>query len=96
MKVYPPLPPRTSSTSRGAVLTGAGSTERIYTYTIITTSSAKSVSFLHDRMPVIVEPDSDALRKWLDPNEGWSTDLANLLKAYEGRLLWYLPSANGC
>ena len=66
-----------------------GSDERIYSYTIITTSSAKSVSFLHDRMPVILEPDSEEMKKWLDPNEGWSTELANMLKPYEGKLEWY-------
>lgn len=66
-----------------------GTDERIYTYTIITTSAAKSVSFLHDRMPVILEPESDEMRKWLDPNEGWSEELAKMLKPYEGKLTWY-------
>jgi putative SOS response-associated peptidase YedK len=66
-----------------------GSAERIYTYTVITTNSAKSVAFLHDRMPVILEPGSTGLKRWLDPNEGWSMELANMLKPYEGELLWY-------
>ena len=66
-----------------------GSDERIYTYTIITTNAAKSIAFLHDRMPVIMEPGSDEMKKWLDPNEGWSMELANMLKPYEGELLWY-------
>jgi len=65
-----------------------GTDERIYSYTIITTSSAKSVSFLHDRMPVILEPESEGMRKWLDPNEPWSMDLAKILKPYEGELTW--------
>jgi putative SOS response-associated peptidase YedK len=65
-----------------------GSDERIYTYTIITTNAAKSVSFLHDRMPVILEPDSVEMKKWLDPNEGWSEELASMLKPYEGKLSW--------
>jgi hypothetical protein len=47
------------------------------------------VSFLHDRMPVILEPDSDEFRRWLDPNEPWSMKLASILKPYEGELLWY-------
>ena len=76
----------TYSSERSLIL---GTDERIYSYTIITTSSAKSVSFLHDRMPVILEPDSKEFRKWLDPNEGWSMELANMLKPYEGELLWY-------
>lgn len=66
-----------------------GTEERIYSYTIITTSSAKSVNFLHDRMPVILEPRSEEMTKWLDPNEGWSMELANMLKPYEGKLEWY-------
>ena len=66
-----------------------GTEERIYSYTIITTSSAKSVSFLHDRMPVILEPGSDEMKKWLDPNEGWSMELAKIPKPYEGKLEWY-------
>jgi len=66
-----------------------GSEERIYSYTIITTSSAKSVNFLHDRMPVILEPASEEMKKWLDPNGGWSTELANMLKPYEGKLEWH-------
>ena len=65
-----------------------GTEERIYSYTIITTSSAKSVSFLHDRMPVILEPGSDEMKKWLDPNEGWSMELAKIPKPYEGKLEW--------
>lgn len=64
------------------------SEERIYSYTIITTNAAKNVSFLHDRMPVILEPDTPEFKKWLDPNEPWSPDLAKMLKPYEGELLW--------
>jgi hypothetical protein len=40
-------------------------------------------------MPVILEPGSVKLKRWLDPNEGWSMELANMLKPYEGELLWY-------
>jgi SOS response associated peptidase (SRAP) len=50
------------------------------------------VSFLHDRMPVILEPGSDEFRRWLDPNEAWSMKLGNILKPYEGELLWYQHS----
>jgi len=82
MKVAkPPLP---------AAYRETGADERTYTYTIITTNSAKSVSFLHDRMPVILEPESEDFKRWLDPNERWSVELANILKPYEGDLLWYL------
>ena len=47
------------------------------------------MSFLHDRMPVILKPESEDFKHWLDPNEGWSAKLANILKPYEGDLLWY-------
>ncbi|KAF9700592.1 hypothetical protein EKO04_001581 [Ascochyta lentis] len=66
------------------------SNEPLYTYTIITTDSNKQLNFLHDRMPVILDNGSDALRTWLDPNRTeWSQDLQSLLKPYEGELECY-------
>jgi hypothetical protein len=62
----------------------------VYTYTIITTDSNKQLNFLHDRMPVILENGSEAIRTWLDPNRTeWSKDLQSLLKPYEGELECY-------
>jgi hypothetical protein len=62
----------------------------LYTYTIITTDSNKQLNFLHDRMPVILENGSDAIRTWLDPNRTeWSKDLQSLLKPYKGELECY-------
>ena len=67
-----------------------GSDEKSYTYTIITTDSNKQLSFLHDRMPVILENGSDQLRTWLDPNKSeWSKELQSLLKPFEGKLDCY-------
>jgi putative SOS response-associated peptidase YedK len=67
-----------------------GSDEMLYTYTIITTDSNKQLSFLHDRMPVILENGSEAIRTWLDPNRTeWSKELQSLLKPYEGELECY-------
>lgn len=64
-----------------------GSEEKLYTYTIITTDSNKQLKFLHDRMPVILEPGSDAMKTWLDPNNiGWSKELQSMLKPFEGEL----------
>ncbi|RYP88544.1 hypothetical protein DL769_000240 [Monosporascus sp. CRB-8-3] len=58
-----------------------------YTYTIITTESNKQLSFLHDRMPVILENGSDAMRTWLDPGRHeWSAELQALLRPFEGEL----------
>ncbi|OAL53714.1 DUF159-domain-containing protein [Pyrenochaeta sp. DS3sAY3a] len=67
--------------------------EKLFTYSIITTDSNKQLNFLHDRMPVILENGSDAIRTWLDPNRtDWSQDLQSLLKPYEGELECYQVS----
>ncbi|CAK3750409.1 Hypothetical predicted protein [Lecanosticta acicola] len=67
-----------------------GSDEKLYTYTVITTDSNQQLKFLHDRMPVIMEPGSDEMKAWLDPaNVGWSKELQNILKPYQGELECY-------
>ena len=67
-----------------------GSDEKHYTYSIVTTDSNKQLSFLHDRMPVILENGSDEIRTWLDPGRSeWSKELQSLLKPYQGRLECY-------
>ncbi|OGM46957.1 DUF159 domain protein [Aspergillus bombycis] len=67
-----------------------GEDEKLYTYTIITTSSNPYLKFLHDRMPVILEPNSEAMKIWLDPNRTtWSKELQSVLKPYEGELECY-------
>ncbi|KAK2747339.1 hypothetical protein FQN57_002237 [Myotisia sp. PD_48] len=66
------------------------SNEKLYTYTVITTDSNPYLRFLHDRMPVILEPGSEAMTKWLDPRQTtWTKDLQSLLKPYEGELETY-------
>ncbi|KAF3910585.1 hypothetical protein ABW21_db0202968 [Orbilia brochopaga] len=60
------------------------SEEDLYTYTIITTSSSKQLNFLHDRMPVIFEPNSPEIRQWLDPHRRWDEGLQRLLQPFEG------------
>lgn len=67
-----------------------GPGDKLYTYTIITTSSNSYLKFLHDRMPVILDPNTDAMRTWLDPSRTtWSKDLQSILKPYEGDLECY-------
>ncbi|KAE8408188.1 DUF159 domain protein [Aspergillus pseudonomiae] len=67
-----------------------GEDEQLYTYTVITTSSNAYLKFLHDRMPVILEPNSEAMKIWLDPNRTtWSKELQSVLKPYEGELECY-------
>ena len=64
--------------------------DKTYTFTIITTDSNKQMNFLHDRMPVVFEPGSEALRTWLDPHRTeWTSELQSLLKPWDGQLEIY-------
>ncbi|KAH6617332.1 hypothetical protein F5144DRAFT_541425 [Chaetomium tenue] len=66
---------------------GEGGEEPLYTFTVVTTDSNARLRFLHDRMPVIFEPGSEALWKWLDPGgDEWSMELQGLLRPFEGEL----------
>lgn len=41
-------------------------------------------------MPVILDPNTEAMRTWLDPSRtSWSKDLQSILKPYEGELECY-------
>lgn len=61
-----------------------------FTFTVITTSSNQQLKFLHDRMPVILEPGSEQLRMWLDPKRNeWSRELQALLKPFQGEVEVY-------
>lgn len=72
------------------MLTETGSDEKLYTYTVITTSSNPYLKFLHERMPVILDPGTEAMSTWLDPSRTtWSKDLQSILKPYEGELDCY-------
>ncbi|EEA24178.1 hypothetical protein TMatcc_007253 [Talaromyces marneffei ATCC 18224] len=67
-----------------------GSDEKLYTYTIITTDSNPYLKFLHDRMPIILDPGSEQMWKWLDPHQTtWTRELQSILKPYEGELECY-------
>lgn len=64
--------------------------DKLYTYTIITTDSNKQLKFLHDRMPVVLDSGSKAMKTWLDPTKTtWTKELQTLLKPYEGALECY-------
>lgn len=64
--------------------------EKLYTYAIITTDSNKQLKFLHDRMPVVLEPGSENMRVWLEPsNVGWNKELQGMLKPFQGELEIY-------
>jgi len=51
------------------------------TYTVITTESAEKLRFLHERMPVVLEPAQVAC--WLDPAARWDV-LQKMLVPWEG------------
>jgi putative SOS response-associated peptidase YedK len=57
------------------------------TFTILTTTPSKSLAFLHDRMPCILDSEEEIL-SWLDCREGWTSKVANLLRPYEGDVEW--------
>lgn len=61
----------------------------LYSFTIITTDNNGQLSFLHDRMPVILDSTADAAR-WLDTSDHqFSEALVKLLKPFEGKLDCY-------
>ncbi|KAK7737953.1 hypothetical protein SLS53_006331 [Cytospora paraplurivora] len=52
--------------------------------------SNKQLKFLHDRMPVILDPASEKLKAWLDPSRyEWSKELQDCLKPFDGELEVY-------
>jgi len=53
-----------------------------YSFTIVTTSSSSQLSFIHDRMPVILDAEQD-INLWLDPSTSWTSAVAKVLKPYE-------------
>lgn len=59
----------------------------IKTFTILTTTPCKSLQWLHDRMPVILEREEDCVR-WLDCRDGWTPQVAKLLRPYDGEVEW--------
>jgi len=70
--------------------TGTGTDEkRLYSFTIITTASNPQLSFLHDRMPVILSTPED-IQTWLDPKtRTWNSQLQRLMRPFESELTVY-------
>ncbi len=54
----------------------------LFTFTILTTAASRSVAFVHDRMPVVLRPEHEAL--WLNPR---IEDPASLTAALAGSAL---------
>ncbi|KAI0314197.1 hypothetical protein OF83DRAFT_1137987 [Amylostereum chailletii] len=59
-----------------------GQTSPLFTFAIVTTAASQSMSWLHDRQPVILSSDTDALA-WLDNSKPWSSTLASLLDLHD-------------
>ena len=58
---------------------------RMLSCTIVTTSANELVSGIHDRMPVILDPDVESV--WLDPDMDDTTALSELLVPYPSELM---------
>jgi SOS response associated peptidase (SRAP) len=73
---------------------GAGQSEPLWTFTIVTTAASSSFSWLHDRQPVILNS-QDALDRWLDTStQTWDPKLSRLLDPYNDShapLEWCVP-----
>lgn len=67
--------------------------EPLYSFTIVTTDNNAQLSFLHDRMPVILSNQAD-VNAWLDTSSGeFTKGVASLLKPFEGELDCYRGSS---
>ncbi|OCT85834.1 hypothetical protein XELAEV_18024003mg [Xenopus laevis] len=56
--------------------------EPLYSYTVITVDSSKTMNCIHDRMPAILDGD-EAIRKWLDFGEVSTQDALKLIHPIE-------------
>src|SRR5262249_35255688 len=66
-----------------------GPTEKLFTCAIVTTAANSIVEPVHDRMPVIMPPESwDA---WLNPNESEPSKLQPLLQSFPADHMESIP-----
>jgi putative SOS response-associated peptidase YedK len=69
----------------------AGPTEKLFTCAIVTTSANPLVEPVHDRMPVILPPESwDA---WLNPQETDAAKLLPLLQPFPAEQMEFVPAS---
>lgn len=55
-----------------------------FSCTIITTNASNFFKSIHNRMPVILNPEN--ILQWIDNRVGWSQPIIDLLKPFEGQL----------
>jgi putative SOS response-associated peptidase YedK len=65
----------------------------IFSFAIITTQPTVNLKPIHDRMPVILEPDAEEI--WLNPDVTDPQELTPLLHPYEVRALDFYPVSKG-
>ncbi|KND02169.1 uncharacterized protein SPPG_02661 [Spizellomyces punctatus DAOM BR117] len=64
----------------------------VWSYTIITTNASKALSFLHERMPVILKSEEE-IDMWLDPKLRFTEEVSRLMRPTEDGLKWHPVSS---
>jgi putative SOS response-associated peptidase YedK len=64
------------------------SPDGIESFAIVTTNSCSELSWLHDRMPVILQSQEEC-DLWLDPKIGFTPEVDALMRPLERGLGWY-------
>jgi putative SOS response-associated peptidase YedK len=77
------------SDQRDDVSSPTDAKEPLYTFTIVTTSANTQVSWLHDRMPVILSEQKE-IETWLNSELGWTAEVAKCVRPYPGELETYV------
>ncbi|KAF8515723.1 hypothetical protein BU17DRAFT_76815 [Hysterangium stoloniferum] len=67
-----------------------GTTNELWTFTVVTTDASQALSWLHDRQPVILSS-TGQLEAWLDTGKGWHSGLIGILKPGDGKDLECYP-----
>ncbi|ODV83751.1 hypothetical protein CANARDRAFT_202617 [[Candida] arabinofermentans NRRL YB-2248] len=62
----------------------------VYSFTIVTREAPKQLVWLHERMPVVLDPGTEDFSKWLEPKKKNLDDVKSYLKVYnKTNLEWY-------
>ncbi|TPX69992.1 hypothetical protein SpCBS45565_g02018 [Spizellomyces sp. 'palustris'] len=64
----------------------------VWSYTVITTNASKALSFLHERMPVILKSEEE-IDMWLDPKLRFTEEVSRLMRPTEDGLKWHPVSS---
>lgn len=64
--------------------------EEIRTFTVLTTESCEQISWLHDRMPLILT--KEQAEKWLDCDKYSFKECESFIHSYKGKLIWHAVS----